>query len=284
MIQNRKFVVYTTATNASSLGYLSTLPASINSSTKHDFVDEFYVLDGHSTDDTGNFLQKLASENPKLKILTSPRWEKDNWTWKTLLEQYNFFYDIVMQEVSETNNEMIVLYQCSDQIWIDDYAHELYENLNKMIVNNCDVLISPFRKTINASHITEIYNYSPDFSVYSSLRFRPQHSYRISGNENELISSYSVKKMKASFKNAPISYDMTFFTRRNLQDKITHHQCGINHRKIDEYVVNGFLRKCLTLNPTRILNDQHPIEIRDQIKNINPNLFGYDCFGHFRGL
>lgn len=284
MIQGRKFVVYTTATNASSLGYLTTLPASINSSTKHDFVDEFYVLDGQSTDDTPDALQKLTVENPKLKILRSPVWEKDNWTWATLLEQYNFFYDFVMKMSDETNEEVVVLYQCADQIWGDDYAHELLTHLNKMINADRDIVISPFRKTINANYITRIYDLPPGFSVYSSLRFRPKHSYRISGNENELISSYAVKKMEATFKHAPISYDMTFFTRQNLHDKITHHQCGIHHRKIDEYVINGFLRKCLSLSPTRVPIDFHPIEIRNQIENINSDLFGYDCFGHFRGL
>jgi hypothetical protein len=189
-----------------------------------------------------------------------------------------------MKKCNHDNEEIIVLYQCSDQVWVDDYAKELFEHLNKMVDENYDIIISPFRKMVNSKYITALYDYSPDFSVYSSLRFRPGHTYRIAGNENLLISSFSSKKMNIKFRSAPISYDMTFFTRQNLQEKITNHQCGINHRKIDEYIINGFLRKCLTLSPRQVPFDFHPLEIRDHVENINADLFGYDCFGHFRGL
>jgi len=284
MIKNKKFVVYTTATNAESLGYMTTLKASIESITKHNFVDDFYILDGHSIDNTNLLLNKEKINNNKISILTSPVWKKESWTWETLLEQYNFFYEFISNECSSINNDIIVLYQCSDQIWTDDYANELHSNLVNMIDNNFDYIISPFRKMINKNYVTSIYDYDPLFSVYCSLRFRPGHKYQVAGREDSLKSSFPTRKMMTKFKNSSISYDMTFFTRQNLKDKIVHHQCGIVEKEIDDYIKNGFLRKCLRTSPRKILIDSHPIEIREQIRHINSDLFGYDCFGHFKDL
>ena len=283
MIRGRKFIVYTTAANALSKGYWSVLIPSIQSVIKHDFVDEFVILTGGSEDGTVESLHELSTKNHKIIPMSSPKWSSSSWTWKILLEQYNHFLDATTTYATDNSEEIIVLYQGSDQVWCDDYAKELLETLNRMVDADFDYFLTPFRKTVNINHLTPIYPYHPTgFSVYSAMRLRPNHRYIIGGNEDILETSHAVQRLKHNFKNSSISYDMAFFTREQILNKIRNHNCGISQREVDEYIRNGFLKKCLSMSLTKIKMSDHPIEMHDMIKNLDDNLFGKTCFEHFR--
>lgn len=281
MLSGKRFVVYTTATNAASKGYLTTLLPSIEATTKNHFVDKFYVLDGQSRDETKEKLLNISQANSKLEVLDSPLWDSSKWTWQILLDQYNFFLDHISKSVNETGEDTIVLYQGSDQVWTDLYANELKNACERMIYENCDYLLAPFRKTVNAHHVTSIYPYhSTGFTVYSALVVRPGVSYKIAGNEDILLCDKNLRRFFHKFANSSISYDMTFFTFEQIQNKISNHECGITRKEVHDYITNSFLRKCFSMGFSRIPLENHPLEMMRLVQDLNETMFGHSCFGH----
>jgi len=281
VIRDKKFVVYTTASNAVSKGYLKTLEFSIAAATKYDFVDNFYVLNGQSSDGTIDELISICEKNNKVVNFESPQWPSDSWTWQILLDQYNCFLKYVADIVNETNEEVIVLYQGSDQVWTHEYALELKNAISKLIDEDYDYLLCPFRKTVNVDYLTQIYPYHhTGFTVYSAMRIRPGNTYLISGTEDKLLTNKPVKRMLYDFKTSSISYDMTFFTREQIKAKITNHSCGIKQKEVDDYIKNGFLKKCLQMKLHKVHFSEHPIELHEIISNIDDSMFGKTCFGH----
>lgn len=285
MIIDKKFVVYTTATNAESKGYLTTLLPSIQACTKNDFVDMFYVLDGQSSDNTREKLDELSKDNKKLEILESPVWNSSKWTWDILLEQYNFFLNRMSNIANQTGDEILVLYQGSDQVWTDKYSLELKSVCEKLVKEDGDYFLTPFRKTVSASYLTPIYPYhSTGFTVYSVMRIRPGITYKISGNEDKLLCSKNTKRVFHSFTNSSISYDMTFFTIDQIQSKICNHECGITRKEVNDYIVNSFLRKCLSMEYKKSSIEEHPVEMWNLIQGLDESRFGHSCFGHLRSV
>jgi hypothetical protein len=283
MIRGRKLIIYTTAANAVSKGYWKVLVPSIQSVTKHEFVDGFSVLHGESKDGTREKLTQLSDSDKKIESIASPEWDPNAWTWKILLDQYNFFLNQIELKSNEINQEIIILYQGSDQVWHDSYAKELEIALTRMIDEGYDYMLTPFRKTVNVNHITPIYPYhSTGYSVYSAMRIRPGQHYVIGGNEDVLKTNFSMKRMHHNFKNSSVSYDMTFFTRDQILNKIKNHACGITQKEVDDYIKNGFLRKCLAMKLKKIDVSDHPVEMQDMIKSLDENYFGKTCFGHFK--
>lgn len=303
MIGNRKIIIATTASNAIMTGYYPTCYAAIKSWASVDFIDEVIVAEGLSEDNT---IQKLSSLSQKVKFISKHKWPVDNWNWQNLYDQYDTIYNYCL----ELEEDVIMIYLSSDQVFTDNFKEELRIALKLLEENNkLDFFLIPFAKTINYEFVTERYGYSPHFHLHSALKFDKQRKWlKVRGSNTKLkkpagedvlvtiekpneINPSNGNRMFYDFKSFPICYDMFMFTVKNLQHKIERYGRSFDGpaviygegdpwpKNYQEYLSNIWLRKTLNLRPSKIPFSFHPIEMRHVMSEyLDETRFGYNCF------
>ena len=232
MIKDTKIIVATTLTNSIITGYYPTCYASIQSWANSDYVDEVIVAEGFSEDQTVSVMKSISK---KVNVISEKLWPLNKWNWNNLYDQYDMIYKVCR----EREEDLIMVYLSSDQVFTDDFRNELFIALKKLIEdNNSDFFLLPFLKTINYEFITCPYGYEEHFHLHSALKFdnkkrkwlatRGPEGMESTRGESYLINTLdpSVKginvgnRMFYNFSSFPICYDMFMFTVENLNHKI----------------------------------------------------------------
>ena len=284
MLKDFHIIAGTFVTNTEITGYYPTSIACLQSMSNTDFVDEVILCDGQSIDDT----VKLHGNIPKVKIIMGPLWPVDSWTWKNLSDLQN---TALKYFNNHENKNVISLLFSSDTVWTDDFRQELRDRLLGMIETDVNYIEMPFCKTINKDYRTCVYDPLPGFFIVSALKFTPTIRWYEYGMKELTIygSGDLIKESSPRFYNAPISYDLFMFTREHLAKKLARYQMinvalqkNPGYLAVDAYITGLWLPKVFRLQPTHLREEDHPVESKQLLESLVPEMFGFDCLGHLK--
>lgn len=151
-------------TNVVRNGYYPVSLKCLEACSSTEFVDNVYVFNGYSSDDT---VEKHQNVN-KVKIIDSVHWSTNEISQRTMQPQFKF----AMEHFSNMNEKAIVLILSSDIIFSNEFKKELKNNLITFIKKEkLDFMNLPYVKVVKRRRLKNIFNSLLKFWQILLIRF-----------------------------------------------------------------------------------------------------------------
>jgi len=290
MIKDHKIVFCAAATNLMINNYYPVSKLCVKNVCKHNFVDEFMMINAGSTDDTVNVHNRLSE---KVNFIDYPEvWETKNLKG---CKNHSMWWDQTSFGARECldraikGEKIIYILLGVEDIISDSFAIELEKNIEIMIDKKIDMDIMPWRKAITKK-MSEIKFSRRGFGNigHCILRFDKKDDALWEGyvSKNRNITFKHVKRKpvlkKLNYSSGFTNLDNWFFTKDNFYNKCKNHvEWGY------ETIEEGFNKKIKSKisRASKIsYSDFFEKEIIDLIeKNLKEHHLGFDFFKLMKG-
>jgi glycosyltransferase involved in cell wall biosynthesis len=282
-----KISAHCNITNPEAMGYpyLESIKSYVN------VCDEVIVVDGGSTDGS---LEKIA-QIPKVKIIQGHKWERD-FDWTILVKNIQIGYEACTGDWAFKFD--------TDYVFHERYEKELRRvtqstnhlpaiemmKRNFVTVNMCyDKNNYPF--LLNKKFPNIVYGIGHD---YNNKTDGATFLYPIikSGERDGIATGEYLKVQSVRMERSPIRiycYDFTFMTVEQIKEqrerfnnsleRFIGKNLGSNSFDVFKNMMIGRFKMCKKINV-----EEQPEIIREKVRNIRPEQFGYDMFNHFKNV
>lgn len=277
MINGHEVYCCVFTTNLVENQYYPVSEKSMQSWSKHDFIDKIYAFNGQSTDDT---VEKHSSIK-KVNFVTSPKWDTSEISQKEIVKQFDFALDFF----NTANKDIIILIMSSDIIWSEELAKEIHGQINKLTKSNCNFFRLPFVKapTKNVREVRANSGNSNRFSIYSAIKFNEKTKWNKILREEKIIGTQHSVGMVHNWINPMISYETWFFTKEDFLRKMQAHSEWASVRKlpIENAIQILYLNKLKKYGTRHMKYEDHPKEAQELIDILEEKHLGYSLFGNY---
>lgn len=277
MINDYKIIVSTTVSSAVVTGYEKIIRPALLSWATPDFVDEVMVLDGMSIDNT----REVCKCHEKVRIVDGPYWPIDSWSE----ENCRASRDALLNEINSISGKKIWCLLQVDNVAHDGFV-DLYEISRGLIETSSNTCKITYKKAIGTKFLSNNYpiNDQSDWYIFGAHRLADDskienivddtHARVFNGN------NHKVKNFRYTNWRSLISYDMFFFTRQNLLDKLKKHPHYKTMGASMQLAIDEYVSKLKRLGYVRSNVEEHPIFMKKLFDEITDEHFAYDLFGN----
>ena len=281
------------ATNLVSNGYYPMSKVCLESISRCNFVDEIFLLDSGSVDETVDFHKDI----PKVKFYSFDKWE--NLDGKIGLNEWWNGQNRIAVELSKraTSGQNLIMITCQiDDFWPVKFSVEMEKAIAYLISEKKDGFTFPWTK-VYTKNVTEqtgaryqhdmmpirhmgIFRMCLEENLFWTGWLPSQTGILISGSKKDF------DILPVLFKNTAYQYDNWFFTREHFDNKLKNHcEWGPHNLKSPlEAFHKKMSSKAKLYNAEIVKVTSHPPEIQELIESkLTEDHLGWSFFGVLAG-
>lgn len=278
MINDYKIIISAFVSNIVLTGYENVAKVSIKSWSDQDWIDEVLIVDGESIDDTSNILLNISN---KVNIVKGPLWPQNTWTQDNIILAENAVLHNV--NLDEYEKKIWILLSIDNVLFEEN--NDLEKICKKLIESDYNFSHLTFKKAICRNHISKNYPYLPN-NWYAQGVNKLDKNYQIIKIKDEfsIDTTKSIKRFNFAPNKSAISYDLFFFTKEQIESKISRHIDFKNSPISFKQFILKFIQKMNRIGYTKCDISQHSQYSKILFDLINEQHFGYNMFGYWNKL